>query len=570
MSSSNRRRREGGRTFEFALASDDIAGRSTLNAAVLNVVYDRTHSSENDDANDSGDEPPNFNSRYLRRALHRMRVDEEEASDDTSDVSEDVTPMDPTTYRQHAICNGRPVANEEDRGIYEEYFGNPNRLPQAPSGRGWENTRLIAAGARPSRLQYGRSEDAWNNTSLNPPEPTSSDPAFSRAADRRRAAREQEAHELIDRLEARQEAREERRYEQIDEERWEALGATAVSRTNLRLHRQSGEMERLEQELVNRIREFRQSDPEAYAEWQAFAGVANRATVSRSRQLQILQWYTGGPSGSIHDPARRVPQGLLRQLRRYEQWYTEEARLETSLHVAQMEDESRPELSPRKMIAANDNYWGFHTEQVFGYERREFRNGFSDYIARGPGGGARLLDHLRANWEVREMRLLHASHTEHRELWRRMVAFAQSTRAAFAILNQHYDSQSASARAEHVRPLEITISEFPDQIYQFRGPHGYNATASVPGRDRNVSPFEAIRNRIPMTNIPPPLNIANATSALSAMAATLARNGSPQLGTPSAGSEDQQAPANDQQANGEESDNEDGYIADEDTMDEDA
>jgi hypothetical protein len=117
MSSSNRRRREGGRTFEFALASNDIAGRSTLNAAVLNVVYDRTHSSENDDANDSGDEPPNFNSRYFRRALYRMRVDEEEASDDTSDVSEDVTPMDPTTYRQHAISNGRPVANEEDRGI---------------------------------------------------------------------------------------------------------------------------------------------------------------------------------------------------------------------------------------------------------------------------------------------------------------------------------------------------------------------------------------------------------------------------------------------------------------------
>jgi hypothetical protein len=570
MSSSNRRRREGSRTFEFALASNDIAGRSTLNAAVLNVVHDRTHPNENDDANDSGDEQPNFNSRYLRRALHRMRVDEEEASGDTSDVSDDVIPMDPTTYRQHAISNGRPVANEEDRGIFDQFFGNPNRLAQAASGRGWENTRFISAGARLSRLQYGRSEDAWNNTSLDPPEPTSSDPVLSRAADHRRAALEQEAHQLIDRLEARHWVREEERDEEIDEERWEALGATAVNRTNLNRHRQSGEMERLEQELANRIREFRQSDPEAYAEWQAFARVTNRATASRSRQLQILQWYTGGPSGSIHDPARRVPQGLLRQLRRYEQWYTEEARLQTSLHVAEMEDESRPELSPRRMTAADDNYWGFHTEQIFGYEGREFRNGFSDYIARGPGGGALLLDHLRANWEAREMRLLHASHTEHRELWRRMVAFAQSTRAAFAILNNHFDGQSASARAEHVRPLEIAISEFPDQIYQFRGPRGYNATASVPGRNRNASPFEAIRNRIPMTNIPPPLNIANAASALSAMAATLARNGSPQLGTPNAGSEDQQAPANDQQANGEDSDNEDGYIADEDTIDEDA
>jgi hypothetical protein len=283
MFSSPRNQRE--ETYEFAQARDGIAKQSISNAAVLNVVHARTYPNENDDANDSDHEHPNWNSRYIRRGLHRMQVDEEEASSDTSDVSDDVTPMNPITYREHALSNGRPVANEEVRGIFNEFYGDPNRLPLAPNGRGWENTRLIAAGARASRRQYGLSEDAWNNTSLDPPEPTASGPVPSLAADRRRAARQQETNQLIDRLEARQRALEEQRDMLNDDERWEALGITAVHRSNLNRHRQSGEMDRLQQELVNRTREFSQSDPEAYAEWLAFAGVANRATASRSRQL---------------------------------------------------------------------------------------------------------------------------------------------------------------------------------------------------------------------------------------------------------------------------------------------
>jgi hypothetical protein len=522
----------------------------------MDSVYARTFPNDNEDADSSDREYPNWNSRYFRNRVHRMHDDEIDASSEYSDVSSDVTPMNEITYREHARSNCRPVANEETRRIFNEFYGDPNRLAQAPSGRGWEDTRLIAAGARLSRRQYGLSEDAWNNSSLNPPEPPASGPVPSLAADRRRAARQQRTDQMIDDLEARQEALQEQRDMLVDEERWAAMAVTAEHRTNLNRHRQSGGIDRLQQELTNRVREFSRSDPEAYAEWMGFAGVANQATTSRSRQLQILQWYTGGPRGSVHDPARRVSQDLLRQLRRVEQYWTEEARLQTSLRYAEMEDESRPELSPRR-IANDDNAWGFHAEQVFGYEPQAFSNGFADYVPCS-GSTQGVLNHLRANWEVREMRLLHASHTEHRELWRQMVRFARSTHPTFNVLNEQFDNLSASAREEHVRPLEIAISGFSDQIYQFLGPRGYNATASVPGRTRDASPFEAIRNRTRMTAIPAPVNIAQLITTLSAaMAASTAGNGA----TPLAGSEDDEQ---------EESENRDGYIADAENMEEDA
>lgn len=289
----------------------------------------------------------------------------------------------------------------------------PRRAMQ-PSGHGWENTAMIAAGEEINRRIYGDSIDAIENTSLVEPELESSGVPQSQSALRRAQEAAAEYQAILQRVQDSDDfMRTEQRQRRLEARTGAALHA-------LHTHRSSGERQRLEQELVRRAEEFAERDLDAWTEWNAFCNVARRCTSSVARRLQITQWYTGRPRHSQGIP---VPARLLRQIRRVELYHTVEARLLRTLINAEVQDGSRPDTDARTMMRDDDNYWsGNARSYTFGYEAESIKNGFSDYQPRGEG--PRLVRHIENNLLARQTRLYHAAPGDVGVLTTRLRRFA--------------------------------------------------------------------------------------------------------------------------------------------------
>lgn len=477
--------------YELRLARNEAATANPMRGALLDALYALSLPHEDDSGDSSGNESRSWGRNARRRRMAEASIDEYESGQ-------------PALPQTRAAATGRTSLTE--RETFTEYFGDADRRAQSPSGRGWQNVADIATGERITEQEYGHSNEAFEDTSLAEPDlPEDDAEVFSHAEERRAQAAEDEVHEQnnaarnmlsLIRREQRQLARVE-----VTHQHQEALNA----------HRRSGEGRRAEDEFLRRAEAFARNDPEAYEEWFTFCRLAYRCSTSMSRRFQIIQWYTGGPHGSIHDSTRRVPDNLLRQIRRVEIYYTRLARLETNLHVAQMNDRSREGRTISQMQREDDNAWAANAErEAFGYEEHRTPNGFSRYIPRGTGEA--LLRHLTANFYARETRVQHAAEVEFLELRDRMLSFVNDALLHGIATLTGLGNSLGPEFQQRIRPIELAVSGYPIERHDYEGPTG--PVASNHGRPRQSSHTEPLENRVPdrsaqaaqtlPSNAPPP------------------------------------------------------------------
>lgn len=171
-----------GRTYinhEVQQGLNELHQENPRAAYAIETAYHAAYPS-NDDANNSGDEDerPNWGNTQYRRDAAEARIDAEEQAAGRSDSDPEPDrqatrrrrePMD-RDERRRARRAARDIhVSEPQRDILEREFGDRWRRVPAPSGRQWEDTRGIAEGERISRRIYGRSSEAFANTSLEDP-----------------------------------------------------------------------------------------------------------------------------------------------------------------------------------------------------------------------------------------------------------------------------------------------------------------------------------------------------------------------------------------------------------------
>jgi hypothetical protein len=226
----------------------------------------------------------------------------------------------------------------------------------------------------------------------------------------------------------------------------------------------------LENELVRRIEEFAQSDPEAHRSWADYYELARRTAIIRAHRYQMLQWYTGGPEGSIQDASRSVPPPLLRHIRRVEQYYTHLERLEFRFHQAEFADGSR-EIEPVDeggMASMSDH-------DLFGYELRTAHGAFTQYFARFEAEGEEeaQLAHVRDSFAARRIRVLHAASEEEFDiLLQRLRSFVWSALVTFSDLEECDNDALPADFQERVISERAVLGRFQQNLLQYQGPSG--------------------------------------------------------------------------------------------------
>lgn len=121
-----------------------------------------------DDDSDAEGEDWALRDHYNRRRAARTNALEADNSDsDGEPVAQSHEPSTISGLRlqihQEAIQGDVSLA---DQAVFEEYFGDRYHRPTSPTGRGWQNTARIAAGARISNEVYGPSINAIRDTTL--------------------------------------------------------------------------------------------------------------------------------------------------------------------------------------------------------------------------------------------------------------------------------------------------------------------------------------------------------------------------------------------------------------------
>jgi hypothetical protein len=369
--------------------------------------------------NDSDIEEESWVRRGCHNASRAARIDAIEADGSDSDGELVFQERKPSTIgglrRQIQREAAQGNVSEADQDIFEEYFGDRYRRPTSPTGRCWQNTARIAAGARISNQIYGPSIDAIRNTSLMEPEFVSAGPPSGMCASRRVCQRRIDAEAEV----ARQ-IREEDRAMQAhlhDLAYQQSLDRVADANEDaLREHRRSHNLDTMRNELKARAMAFKEEDPAGFDKWAGHIVVAHKCSTSKSRQHQIIQWYTCG-----------VPGRVLRQVRRVELYYTTEAYLEERLLDAHVYTSARRSPDMRIHLKDDDRWAGNKRQLFFGYDPEKSVNGFSDYVPKGEG--IAIIKHLRANFTARKVRLMHASTQHYPILVDMMYKFARAAMA---------------------------------------------------------------------------------------------------------------------------------------------
>ena len=384
-------------TFELRLQQEAIIERSGPGAgAAFEAVYNWNPEPLDDDSDDEEEDWSRRGRRNARLAAPIDALEADTADSDPEPVSQSGVPSSFAELQSRLQAErAQGHVSEADRDIFEEYFGDRYRIPIPPTGHGWENTARIAAGERISNQIYGPSIDAVRNTTLEEPVFVSAGPPQGLCASRRALQRRRRAEA--------ERARQERLFQEsvfaYENERQirEEMGRPADQFEDaLRLHRRSNDLEAMRKELNARAMVFKEKDPAGFEQWADHINLAHSCSTSKSRQHQILQWYTRG-----------VPNRVLRQIRRVELYYTTEAQLKERLFLAQVRIGARRAPDPR-YHAKDDDIWAGNIKRLFfGFDPEKTVNGFQDYVPKGEG--AAMIKHLTVNFAARRIRVQHAT-----------------------------------------------------------------------------------------------------------------------------------------------------------------
>ncbi|GAB7333701.1 hypothetical protein MBLNU13_g05243t1 [Cladosporium sp. NU13] len=364
-----------------------------------------------------------------------------------------------------------------------------------------------AQGIPRRRASFSEIEDALTYTALAQPEIRSSSRIpYSRSREEARQRREQLAEARLDELTraTAAEARETRRRlltaERDEHER------------SVREFRDPQQEQELVNEMNRRIDEFAQSDPEAHRSWADYRDLALRTADHPAHQYQMLQWYTGGPEGSVQDASRSIPPRLLRSIRRVEEYTTHLGRLEFrhdraefALREAEVEfarqraegesADGTPEVeSPGVEPIDDGGMASMEDYDLFGYERRDLNSAFRQYVSppRLEGDEEAQLAHVRDSFHARRIRVLHAdSEGEFDILLRRLRSFSWAALRALDELSENEELPEAF-RARVATEMSA-IGNFHVRRLQYQGPSGGVRAAE---EEMNSSFYEPIQSGV--------------------------------------------------------------------------
>jgi hypothetical protein len=419
-------------SFELRLEQEALVAEAGSAAGTLfETIYpiQRDSTADNDANGDSDQEEESWVHRGRHNARREARIHRVEADGSDSDGEYVPESHEAQTIEQLnriiQLETAQGNVPEADQEIFEEFFGDRYRRPTSPTGRGWQNTARIAAGERINNEIYGPSINAIIDTSLMEPFFISAGPPPGLCASRR--VHQQRIDAATERVQ--QVAEEERTQRRLNRERTRQsnLGKMAdVAEDALREHRRSHDLDAMKSELNARAMEFRGQDPAGFEGWADHITVAHACSASKSRQYQIIQWYTRG-----------VPGRVLRQVRRVELYYTTEAYLVERLLEAHVHNGARRAPDMRHHAKDDDRWAGNKKKLFFGYDPKHSVNGFPDYEPKGEG--IAMIKHCAANFAARKTRLQHASAQHLPVLVSLMDEFAVEAMAALQ------DAEQASA-----------------------------------------------------------------------------------------------------------------------------
>jgi hypothetical protein len=407
-----------------------------------------------DNDSDAEGEDWNLRGRYNRRRV--ARTDTLEADNSDSDGEPAPQAREPSTIdglrlqiHQEAIQGDVSLA---DQAVFEHYFGDRYHRPISPTGRGWQNTARIAAGARISNEIYSPSINAIRDTTLVAPPLVSAGPPAGLCASRRVQQQRIDAEAEMARL-----AREaDRAVGALIRERIHqaSLGRRADECEDaLRAHRRLSDLDVMRTELNARAMAFKEQDPSGFDKWADHITVAHGCSTSKSCQHQIIQWYTRG-----------VPGRVLRQVRRVELYYTTEAYLQERLLEANVHAGARRAPDMRHHPKDDDRWAGNKKKLFFGYDPESSVNGFADYVPKGEG--VDIVTHLRKNWTARRIRLEHASAQHLPVLVDMMGKFIIKARAVLGELEEASAGDAALVRL--FGRAGDSVSQYLNQPYEYQ------------------------------------------------------------------------------------------------------
>jgi hypothetical protein len=427
-------------------------------------IFQVTHQRDSSALDHTSDTEEDWTRRANRATRRTARIDRAEAHGSDSDGDPVPQERDPASIgdlrRQIQLENAQGEVPEADRAIFEEYFGDRFRRPTSPTGRGWQNRARIAAGARIAIERYGPSSHAIRNTSLLEPMIVPAAPVTGLCeldrARQRRLRQEAARNEYVRRCN-----QELRTYNRARAAQLELERIADECEDALRAHCRLSDLDVMRSELNARAMAFKAEDPTGFDKWADHIAVAHGCSASKSRQHQIIQWYTRG-----------VPARLVRQVRRVEAYYTTEQYLNVKLQQAQSRF-GACEVPPTVYLQEDDDMWAGSTwaggikKVFFGYDPVASLNGFQAYVPKGEG--AAMLKHFGNNFAARKVRLQHASAQHFPVLAGMMNSFVRS---AFDVLSA----------AEHVpRGIRTPLVEYLNNPLQYQ-PEGENG-----GSDGNES-----------------------------------------------------------------------------------
>jgi hypothetical protein len=345
-------------------------------------IFEATYHSNPDSLNENSDSEESWIRRGNRITRRTARINTMEANGSDSDGEpiaqerEIATIHDLRRQIRQEVIQGD--VSEADQATFEEYFGDRYRRPTSPTGRGWQNTARIDAGARISNRIYGPSINAIRNTTLMEPALVSAGPPAGLCASRR--VQQQRIDSQAEGMRQIREADREMRVhmrDQLHQASSERLADECEDA--LHAHRRLSDLDVMRSELNARAMAFREQDPAGFEGWADHIAVAHACSTSKSRQHQIIQWYTRG-----------VPGRVLRQVRRVEIYYTMEQGLKVRLQQAQAQYGAS--VAPVVVYHTEDDDtwagspWAGGIRQVFfGYDPVPSANGFHYYVPKGEG-----------------------------------------------------------------------------------------------------------------------------------------------------------------------------------------
>jgi hypothetical protein len=186
----------------------------------------------------------------------------------------------------------------------------------------------------------------------------------------------------------------------------------------LRAHCRLSDLDVMRSELNARAMAFKEEDPAGFDKWADHITVAYGCSTSKSRQHQIIQWYTRG-----------VPGYALRQVRRVELYYTTEQYLKVKLQQAQSRY-GACQVPSTVYLQEDDDMWAGSTwaggvkRVIFGYDPVGSLSGFQGYLPKGEG--AAMIKYFENNFAARKVRLQHASAQHFPVLAGMMKSFVRS------------------------------------------------------------------------------------------------------------------------------------------------